>query len=161
MMKIQMMIFKMSRVQKISIVILSLFTFECYAETAVNSVTGKNEVIEKNMPAIAPGAVPGNASATVAKTNTSTNAMELYAEQWEIARSGETLLTLPVLNRLVTAWLDDRQKLIEIQYPGGEEGEFWVQELTDWLVSLGIPSVHMVTAPGSGSDDIIRFKLIK
>ncbi len=85
----------------------------------------------------------------------------LYAEQWEIARSGESILSLPVLKQIINAWLGDRQKKIEIQYPGGEEGEFWVQELTDWLVSLGIPSDHMVIAPGSGADDVINFTLIK
>jgi len=85
----------------------------------------------------------------------------LYAEQWEISRSGESILSIPVLNQIINAWLGDRQKKIEIQYPGGEEGEFWVQELTDWLVSLGIPSEHMVIAPGSGADDVINFTLIK
>ncbi|RKZ69700.1 MAG: hypothetical protein DRQ44_02705 [Gammaproteobacteria bacterium] len=85
----------------------------------------------------------------------------LYAEQWEIVRTGESILSLPILNKIINAWLNDRQKKIEIQYPGGEEGEFWVQELTDWLVSLGIPSNHMVISPGSGADDVINFTLIK
>lgn len=86
---------------------------------------------------------------------------KLHAEQWELARSGETILSLPVLKQVVGAWLADKQKVIEIQYPGGEDGEFWVQELTDWLVSLGIPSDNMVTTPGSGADDVIKFKIIK
>ncbi len=85
----------------------------------------------------------------------------LYAEQWEIARSGESVLFLPVLNQIINAWLDDRQKKIEIQYPGGEEGELWVHELTDWLVSLGIPSDYLVVIAGSGADDMINFALIK
>ena len=85
----------------------------------------------------------------------------LYAEQWEIVRTGESILSLPALNQIINAWLGDRQKKIEIQYPGGEEGEFWVQELTDWLVSLGIPSDQMVITPGSGADDMINFTLIK
>ena len=54
-----------------------------------------------------------------------------------------------------------KQKKIEIHYPGGEDGEFWVQELTDWLVSLGIPSKYMVISPGSGADDVIKFNIIK
>ena len=86
---------------------------------------------------------------------------ELHAEQWELARSGETILSLPVLKRLTNAWLSDKQKMIEIQYPGGEDGEFWVHELTDWLVSLGIPSDHIVIVPGSGADDVINFALVK
>ncbi len=88
-------------------------------------------------------------------------AWKLHAEQWELARSGETILSQPVLKQVVGAWLADKQKVIEIQYPGGEDGEFWVQELTDWLVSLGIPSDNMVTTPGSGADDVIKFKIIK
>ena len=85
----------------------------------------------------------------------------LYAEQWELARSGETILSLPVLKQVIQAWLADKQKKIEIQYPGGEDGEFWVQELADWLVSLGIPSKYMVITPGSGADDVIKFNIIK
>lgn len=85
----------------------------------------------------------------------------LKAEQWELTRSGESLLSSPVLNAVINAWLLDKQKKIEIQYPGGEEGEFWVQELADWLVSLGIPSAYMVITPGSGAGDVIRFNLTK
>ncbi len=83
----------------------------------------------------------------------------LYAEQWDMRRSGDKILALSVLRKVVNAWLEDRTKFIEIQYPGGEEGEFWVQELTDWLVSLGIPSQHMIITPGSGGDDMIKFAL--
>ncbi len=88
------------------------------------------------------------------------NVWQLHAEQWELARSGETVLSLPVLNKVIKAWLSKKDKKIEIQYPGGEDGELWVQELTDWLVSLGIPSRHMVTTPGSGIDDVIKFSII-
>lgn len=89
------------------------------------------------------------------------DAWALSAEQWELARDGESILSLPVVNAMVNSWLSDRQKKIEIQYPGGEEGELWVQELTDLLVSLGIPSSHMVVVTGSGAGDMIRFNLIK
>ena len=68
---------------------------------------------------------------------------------------------MPVLHQLVNDWLQDKQLKIELRYPGGEEGEFWVQELTDWLVALGIPSERMITIPGSGTDDRIKFALIK
>ena len=108
---------------------------------------------------------PLYAAATV-DTNEQVNkakssSLQLYAEQWELARTGETVLSLPVLNKLINSWLSDKNKSIEIQYPGGEEGEFWVQELTDWLVSLGIPSEYMIVVPGSGADDMIKFALIK
>lgn len=90
-----------------------------------------------------------------------TTVWELRAEQWALARSGETLLLQPALKQLLRAWLSEKNKNIEVQYPGGEDGEFWVQELTDWLVALGIPSKYIVTTPGSGAGDVIKFKLIK
>ncbi len=93
----------------------------------------------------------------------------LTADQWEIARNGESILSLTVLNDLVNTWLSEERSLqsntqkntlpykneiIEIQYPGGEEGEFWVQELVDWLVALGLPSRFMLLTPGSAADEI-------
>jgi hypothetical protein len=100
-----------------------------------------------------------------------TEAQVLYAEQWELARSGDSVLSLPVLSQVINTWLPDNAdynvgntanaKKIEIQYPGGEEGELWVQQLTDWLVSLGIPSASIVLTPGSSANDIIKFDIIK
>lgn len=84
---------------------------------------------------------------------------QLRAEQWELSRSGDYVLSLSSVSAVVNAWLNDNRKIIEIQYPGGEEGEFWVQELFDWLVALGVPSSSMVTTPGSGAVDVIRFTL--
>jgi len=93
----------------------------------------------------------------------------LTADQWEIARNGESILSLAVLNDLVNTWLFEvknigkntpprkneiKNQIIDIQYPGGEEGEFWVQELVDWLVALGVPSRFMSVTPGSAADEI-------
>jgi hypothetical protein len=50
--------------------------------------------------------------------------------------------------------------MIEIRYPGGEEGELWVRELMDWLIALGIPSDAMNQIPGSGAEDRISLVLI-
>jgi hypothetical protein len=128
-------------------IILSLFVTSLYAEVSVNN-------IEKN-DKITGSALSGQNLLADNKVKT----WQLYAEQWELTRNGESVLSLPVLNKLINTWLEDRQKMIEIQYPGGEEGEFWVQELTDWLVSLGVPSNHIMMVPGSGADDMIKFQL--
>lgn len=134
-------------------IILSLSTTVIYAEVSATGIEGDLAVKKNIVPA--QNVLPGQPSMKAATV------WELHAEQWELARSGETILSLPVLNQLIRAWLSEKQKMIEIQYPGGEDGEFWVQELTDWLVSLGIPSKYMVTTPGSGADDVIKFNLIK
>jgi hypothetical protein len=85
----------------------------------------------------------------------------LRAEQWEMVRHGERLISIPVLNEVVKEWSSEAGKNIELQYPGGEEGELWVQELKDWLISLGIPSQYLVAVPGSGVADIIKFRILK
>jgi hypothetical protein len=124
-----------------------------YADVSVNNSGNNDKVAAAGAPASVQ--LPGQPA------DRQSTAWELRAEQWEFARSGESILALPVLNDVVNNWLSDREKLIEIQYPGGEEGEFWVQELTDWLVSLGVPSNRMIIVPGSGSGDMIKFDLIK
>jgi len=128
-------------------IVILFFTTQLNAEVAVKNIEKNDKVISNTLPS--------------EKLLPPTNAGVLYAEQWELTRSGEYILSLPAVNSIINSWLQDKQKKIEIQYPGGEEGEFWVQELTDWLVSLGIPSNHLLTVPGSGADDKIKFALIK
>jgi hypothetical protein len=132
--------------------VLSLSSPVIYAEVPAKGMEGTDAATKHEMPD--QGLLP-------AQPEKSAALWILHAEQWELARSGETIMSLPVLKQLINAWLSDKQKLIEIQYPGGEDGEFWVHELTDWLVSLGIPSDSMVTTPGSGADDVIKFNIIK
>ena len=88
-------------------------------------------------------------------------AVAIKSEQWEIPRHGEALLKQPELGRIVKQWMNDSQSIIEIRYPGGEEGEIWVQELMDWLVALGVPSTAMNHIPGSSAEDIINLVLVK
>ena len=62
---------------------------------------------------------------------------------------------------VVNEWSSDDRQQIELQYPGGEEGELWVYQLMDWLVALGIPSNNLVAVPGSGQEDVIRLRVIR
>jgi hypothetical protein len=162
---------KLNRCRLISAILsvaLFLLTTSLNAEVLVNNI-GKNDkvvvsVIWEQQDSSKSAALKQLQSAPPVAEQTANNGLKhraLYAEQWEMARSGESILSIPVLKQIVNAWLGNRQKKIEIQYPGGEEGEFWVHELTDWLVSLGIPSGHIVIVPGSGADDVINLALIK
>jgi len=83
----------------------------------------------------------------------------IHAEQWDIPRHGETLIKQPELAKIVRHWALQPAAHIEIHYPGGEEGELWVQELMDWLVALGVPSEAILHSPGSGGEDIINLVL--
>ena len=71
------------------------------------------------------------------------------------------MLGIDGIANVVREWSSDNRQKIELQYPGGEEGELWVSQLTDWLVALGIPSASLVAVPGSGQGDIIRLRVIR
>jgi hypothetical protein len=144
------------------IIVLLMLASPIYADLTVNN-SKKDDKIESNssIPVIDAGQQTRSNPAPARQTNDVSKIWELRAEQWELARSGESILMLPVLHQLINTWLSQRRMKIELRYPGGEEGEFWVQELTDWLVALGIPSNHIVSIPGSGADDRIKFALIK
>ena len=85
----------------------------------------------------------------------------LLAEQWELSRNGDALTRLPVVNVVINQWSQKPQQRIELHYPGGEEGELWVEELRDWLVSLGVPSKHIIIVPGSGVEDVIKLHVVR
>lgn len=87
--------------------------------------------------------------------------MELRYEQWELFRHGEKILTITELKELVIAWSENTDKILEMHYPGGEQGELWVRELMDWLIALGVPSGSIYAVPGSGNEDIIKILLVQ
>ena len=87
--------------------------------------------------------------------------VSIKAEQWEIPRHGESLIKQQELGKIVRQWLKTPESIIEIRYPGGEEGELWVRELMDWLIALGIPSTAMHHVPGSGAEDIINIVIVE
>ena len=87
--------------------------------------------------------------------------IELRAETWDIPRHGEALLRVPELSMVMHKWMKNPAKVIELRYPGGEEGELWVEELKGWFVSLGVPSRVIQLTPGSNAEDIINIVIIK
>ena len=98
----------------------------------------------------------------IAITNANASAdNSLLAEQWELSRSGDALRKIPVINDVVNRWSSKPDQRIELHYPGGEEGELWVGELRDWLVSLGIPSKYIFVVPGSGVEDVIKLHVVR
>ena len=86
---------------------------------------------------------------------------KLTEEQWDLVKRGEQLLEMSVLQELVDAWSLQQGQAVELRYPGGEEGELWVEELKDWLISLAIPSKYLLAVAGSGEADVIIVKIVK
>ena len=86
---------------------------------------------------------------------------KLTEEQWDLVKRGDQLLKMPVMMQMVDAWLQQQGQGIELRYPGGEEGELWVEELMDRLISLAIPSKYLFAVAGSGEADVIIIKIVK
>ena len=84
----------------------------------------------------------------------------LRAEQWDTLRHGEALLKQSELAALMQRWMQHPASMIELRYPGGEEGEIWVHDVIDWLVALGVPSAALQAFPGSGSNDTLYLVLL-
>jgi hypothetical protein len=65
------------------------------------------------------------------------------ADQWAQQRSGSALLKLQALHDAVQTWLAEPQAHITIRHAASDAGHLWAGELSDWLVSLGIPADHI------------------
>lgn len=86
--------------------------------------------------------------------------LQLHREQWSGPRSGERILSIPVLRQVMAGLSQNPQSSLLIRYPGGEDGIIWVSELEAWLVALGLESSRIETRPGSPSADIIELEII-
>jgi hypothetical protein len=87
---------------------------------------------------------------------------ELNTDDWVRPRSGQAVAEFKALQQAVAAWsANGADGIIEIRYPGGEEGSLWARELTDWLVAFGVPSRHIQAAAGSAGRDRINLIVIE
>ena len=84
----------------------------------------------------------------------------ITAEQWAIPRHGESVLKMDPLSHLLNEWQKNSDQIIEISYPGGENGELWLRELKDWLIALGVSSTKIKSIAGSGAKDIVKLSVL-
>ena len=84
------------------------------------------------------------------------DAYSLTADQWAQQRSGNALLKLQPLHDVVQAWLADPAAHIVIRHAASDAGNLWAGELSDWLVSLGVPADHIEKrASADQADDAV------
>jgi type IV pilus biogenesis protein CpaD/CtpE len=83
----------------------------------------------------------------------------LGLEEWSRPRSGVAVSQMQPLRNAVTAWEKTPQSSVQIRYPGGEAGSLWAEELSDWLISLGVPAGAIEVLPGSASEDSVEIAL--
>ncbi len=79
----------------------------------------------------------------------------MSAAEWSLPRSGDRLLDFPQLHQLMQAFITQRNSIITITYPGGDEGILWAEELKGWFVALGVENSRIELVPGSAVADMI------
>lgn len=77
----------------------------------------------------------------------------LTKTDWPKVRTGQSVMALESLQRVVTRFQTAAKPVILIRFPGGNLGNAWAFELRDWFVALGIPSNQIRLEPGSGVPD--------
>jgi hypothetical protein len=81
-------------------------------------------------------------------------------EEWSRPRSGQFVVSLPAVRDAVAVWESHQTARIQIRYPVGESGNLWAQELSDWLVALGIEAGSIDIVTGSLPQDRVEIALL-
>jgi hypothetical protein len=84
----------------------------------------------------------------------------LDAADWARPRHGDWLASHPPLVAAIEKLQQSPQSVLQLRYPGGDEGALWVGELQAWLVALGLESERIETLPGSSAGDAIQLEVI-
>jgi len=84
----------------------------------------------------------------------------LDAADWARPRHGEWLASHPPLVAAIGALQQSPHSVLQLRYPGGDEGTLWVGELQAWLVALGLESERIEALPGSSAEDAIQLEVI-
>ena len=83
----------------------------------------------------------------------------LTADEWARPRHGEWLAAHPGLAGVIAQLQQSQDSLLQIRYPGGDEGVLWAEELQAWLIALGLESSRIETLPGSGGERVIQLEV--
>lgn len=85
----------------------------------------------------------------------------LSAAEWARPRHGEWLSAHPTLVAVMEQLQQSPQSVVQLRYPGGDDGVLWAEELQAWLVALGLESERIETLPGSGDNSVIQLEVVE
>lgn len=99
-------------------------------------------------------------SLVVAPPLSAETAWTLSAADWARPRHGEWLASHPSLAAAIGELQNSPNSVMQLRYPGGDEGTLWVGELEAWLIALGLDSDHIEVLPGSGAAGEIQLEVV-
>jgi hypothetical protein len=84
----------------------------------------------------------------------------LDGNDWARPRHGEWLAAHPPLVAAIDTLQQTPHSILQLRYPGGDEGALWVGELQAWLIALGLESDRIEILPGSSVDGAIQLEVV-
>lgn len=84
----------------------------------------------------------------------------LEGHEWAVPKQATTIIAMPAINKTMQAMLQHPNSLLQIRYPGGDEGTLWANELRSWLVALGLASERIELIPGSASHTALELEVL-
>lgn len=85
----------------------------------------------------------------------------LTSADWARPRHGEWLVEHPSLSAALSSLHQTRDGMLQVRYPGGDEGALWAGELQAWLIALGVESKRIELLPGSGGANAIQLEVVR
>lgn len=84
----------------------------------------------------------------------------LHANEWSVPKQTVTLLAMPAIYKSMQKLNKNKNSILNIKYPGGDEGTLWVNELRSWLIALGLSSKRIEMVPGSANSMLIELEVL-
>ena len=80
--------------------------------------------------------------------------------EWSVPKKASTIIAMPAINKSMHKMLQHPNSMLQIRYPGGDEGTLWASELRSWLVALGLSSERIELIPGSASRTALELEVL-
>ena len=84
----------------------------------------------------------------------------LHANEWSVPKKSSTLLAMPAIHNSMIKLQKNVKSTLKLNYPGGDEGALWVNELRSWLIALGLSSKRIELVPGSAISTTIELEVM-
>ena len=84
----------------------------------------------------------------------------LEGHEWAVPKQATTIIAMPVINKTMQTMLQHPNSMLQIRFPGGDEGTLWANELRSWLVALGLASERIELIPGSASRTALELEVL-
>jgi hypothetical protein len=85
--------------------------------------------------------------------------LQLSWAEWSVPKSAAAVLAMPVLQESMKRLQESPHGVLQVFYPGGDEGSLWAVELRGWLVSLGLEANRIKLISGSRFPDRLQLQV--